>query len=169
MGEREMILVLAALLFFSMTSLTVNRFCLQNDETMLQSEYEYYATSLAQGIIEEARTRFFDVAVESDPPPELSQLPNLFTYPLGPRWNESYPNFSDVDDYHGLTLNITNNNNPSAKADYTVRVQVGYVNESNLNQIVTYKTFYKRMTVTVTSNYLPVPVVLSHVFSYYEF
>lgn len=169
MGEREMILVLAALLFFSMTSLTVNRFCLQNDETMLQSEFQYYAISLAQSIIEEAKTRYFDVAVETEPPPSLSQLPNLFTYPLGPRWNESYPNFSDVDDYHGLNLNITNNTNPSARANYTVRVQVGYVNESNIDQVVTYKTFYKKMTVIVTSAYLPAPVVLSHVFSYYEF
>lgn len=169
MGEREMILVLAALLFFSMTSLSVNRFCLQNDETMLQSELEYYAISLAQGLIEEAKTRYFDVAVETDPPPALSQLPNLFTYPGGPRWNESYPNYSDVDDYHGLTLNITNANNPSAKVNYTVRVQVGYVNEANIDQIVNYRTFYKKMTVIVTSTYLPTTVVMSHVFAYYEF
>lgn len=163
MGEREMILVLGAMFFFSMTSLSVNRFCLQNDEIMMQSEFDYYAISLAQGIIEEAKTRYFDVAVEGATPP-LSSLPGLFTYPCGPRWNESYPNYSDVDDYNGLDLNIN-----TSRANYRVRVVVGYVNETNLNTLVGYKTFYKKMTVTVTSNYISAPIALSHVFSYYEF
>ncbi len=167
MGEREMFLVLGAMLFFTMTSLSVNRFCLDNNQVMRQSEFEYYAISLAQGIIEEGKTRAFDVAVEGATPP-LSSLPGLFTYPCGPRWDENYPNYTDVDDYNGLNLTVTANVN-GPKVNYTVRVVVGYVAETNLNTIVSYKTFYKKMIVTVTSSYISTPVVLSHVFSYYEF
>ena len=163
MGEREMLLVLAAMLFFSMTSLSVNNFCLHNNETMMKSEFDYYAISLAQGILEEAKTRFFDVAVEGTPPP-LSNLPDAFTYPLGPRYNEYYPNYTDVDDYHGLNLDVT-----TPRVNYNVRVQVGYVRESDINTVVSYRTFYKKMTVAVTSPFISAPVVLSHVFSYYDF
>lgn len=167
MGEREMFLVLGAMFFFTMTSLSVNRFCLDNNEVMMRSEFDYYAVSLAQGIIEEAKTRYFDVAVEGTPPP-LSSLPGAFTYPCGPRWDEHYPNFTDVDDYNGLNLTVTANVN-GPKVNYTVDVVVGYVTETNLNTFVSYKTFYKKMIVRVTSTYISAPVVISHVFSYYEF
>lgn len=167
MGEREMMLVLGALMFFTVTSLSINRFCLTNSEFMMQTEFDYYAVSLAQGIIEEAKTRAFDVAVEGTPPP-LSSLPGAFTYPPSPRWDEHYPNFSDVDDYHGLNLNINASVNGSL-VSYNIRVVVGYVRETDLNTVVSYRTFHKKMTVTVTSTYLRAPVVLSHVFSYYQF
>lgn len=161
MGEREMFLVLGAMFFFSMTSISVNRFCLNNNEIMMKSEFDYYAISLAQRIIEEAKTRAFDVAVVSEP---ASNPPNDFTYPLGPRWDETYPNFNDVDDYHNLSLNV---NTP--RTDYTVAVQVGYVEEGNLDEIVEHKTFFKKMTVTVSSDYMSSDVTLTHVYSYYEF
>lgn len=161
MGEREMMLVLAALFFFSMTSLSVNRFCISNNEVMMKSEFDYYAISLAQSIIEEAKTRHFDVAVESGP---ATNPPNDFTYPGGPRYDEHYPNFSDVDDYNGLTKTIN-----TSRVNYTINVTVGYVQETNLNTIVSFKTFHKKMTVTVSSPYITSNVVLSHVFSYYEF
>jgi len=163
MGEREMILVLGAMLFFTMTSLSVNNFCLHNNETMMKSEFDYYAISLAQGIIEEAKTRFFDVAVEVTPPP-INNLPWAFTYPPSRRYGEYYPNLTDVDDYHNLTIPV---NTP--RVNYTVTVKVFYVRDDNLNQPVSYRTFNKKMTVTVTSPYISGNVVLSHVFSYYDF
>jgi len=164
MGEREMFLVLAAMLFFTMTSLSVNNFCLHNNETMMKSEFDYYAISLAQGIIEEAKTRFFDSAVEGTTIPPLSSLPGAFTYPPSTRSGEYYPNFTDVDDYHGLTLDIS-----TPRANYTVKDTVYYVEETNLIQKVSYRTFYKKMIVTVTSPYISSKIVLSHVFSYYDF
>jgi len=165
MGEREILLVIGAMIFFAMTSLSVNRFCLDNNEVMMQSEFNYYAVSLAQGIIEEAKTRAFDVAVVSAP---ANDPPNDFTYPLGPRWNEYYPNFNDVDDYNGLTLNIQADVN-GPPVNYTVHVVVGYVKETNPDKIVSEKTFYKKMIVTVSSDYISSDVVLSHVFGYYEY
>jgi hypothetical protein len=171
MGEREMFLVLGAMIFFSMTSLSVNRFCLNNNEVMMRSEFDYYAISLAQGIIEEAKTRAFDVAVadENNLPP-LSDLPGAFTgdKSLGPMPGEYYPNYNDVDDYNGLNLDITANIN-GPKVNYHVQVQVRYVEEWDLDTLIGPKKFQKGMIVTVTSSYISAPIVLSHVFSYYDF
>ena len=165
MGEREIFLVLGAMLFFTMTSLSVNNFCLHNNETMMQSEFVYYAISLAQQIIEETKTREFDSAIVFG---TAHDLPDDFTYPLTPRYDEHYPNYNDVDDYNGLTLNITANIN-GPRVNYTVAVVVGYVHEYDLNTIANHRTFHKKMTVTVTSPYISGSVVLSHVLSYYDF
>ncbi len=156
MGEREMFLVLGAMLFFTMTSLSVNRFCLNNHEVMMQSEFDYYAISLAQGIIEEVKTREFDSAIVFG---TAVNLPQDFTYPLGPRHDEYYPNFNDVDDYNGLILDITAEVN-GPKVNYRVQVSVGYVEEYDLNTIVTYETFYKKVTVKVTSDYIAGTMIL---------
>jgi len=161
MGQREMFLVLGAMFFFTMNSLSVNRFCLHNSEIMMQSEFDYYAISLAQRIIEEGKTRLFDSVLETGTP---ANPPDDFTYPLGPRNDEHYPNFTDVDDYNGLTLNV---NTP--RGDYVVSVQVGYVKDGHPDDIVTEKTYYKKITVTVSSDYISDDVVLEHVYSYYDF
>lgn len=161
MGEREMFLVLASLFFFSVTSLSVNRFCLNNSEIIMQGEYEKFAISLAQRFIEEAKTRAFDAASESG---STANPPSDFTYPLGPRWNEYYPVFTDVDDFHRLSLQV-----PTDKATYNVYVTVGYVYENDPDVVITSKTYHKKMTVTVSSSVLPQDIVLSHVYSYYEF
>jgi len=162
MGEREMLLVLGAMFFFSMTNLSMNRFCLNNNEVMMKSEFDYYAISLAQRIIEEVKTRQFDA--------NLSDPPNSFDspYSMGHNQYESYPNFNDVDDYNGEVLdNDDLGINPPV--DYTVSIQVVYVNENNPDVRVYSRTFFKKMTVTVTSDYMTSPVSLSHVFAYYEF
>jgi hypothetical protein len=164
MGEREMLLAMAAILFFSMTTMTIDRFCLNNSEVMMESEFIYYATSLAQKIIEEAKTKAFDQTVVSNP---ATNPPYSFSM-FGPGPGESYPNFTDVDDYNGLNLPVTATVN-GPKVNYTVRVRVGYVEESDLNTIVTHNTFHKKMIVTVASDYLPAPVKLSYVFSYFEY
>ena len=153
MGERELLLVMAAMMFFSTTNLSVNRFILYNNEAIMENEIEYYAISMAQRIIEEAKTRKFD----------LFAPPQDFTAPwsLGPANYESYPLVNDVDDYHRFDRTINTPQGP-----YRVQVQVYYVEETNIDHIVSHRTNYKKMTVTVTSDYLSHPIVLNHVFSY---
>jgi hypothetical protein len=168
MGEREMILLMGAVFFFTMTTMSINRFCLNNSEVIMESEFNYYAISLAQGMIEEAKTRAFDANVEDKSNlPSLSKLPGAFTgvKELGPDPGEYYPNYSDVDDYDGLNLDITANIN-GPKVNYNVQVQVGYVEEYDLNKVIGPKKFHKKMIVTVTSSYMSAPVILSHIFSY---
>ncbi|MBD3288373.1 hypothetical protein GF337_06175 [candidate division KSB1 bacterium] len=161
MGEREMFLVLASLFFFSMTSLSVNRFCLNNSEILMQSEHEKYAISLAQSIIEDAKTRAFDVATEAGP---SSNPPSDFTYPASARNDEYYPNYSDVDDFTDIDIQVNN-----GKATYNVTAYVGYVEDTNPAQFVSHRTYYKKMVVTVSSDVLPRDIALSQVYSYFFF
>ncbi len=163
MGQREMFLLIGALFFFSMTTLSVNRFNTINNEVMMKNEFDYYGISLAQRIIEEAKTRAFDVYLTTTSNPV--NIPSNFTSSggLGRLYNEYYPYFNDVDDYHNLTLNVN-----TTRANYTVTCQVYYVTENSPNVKVTYNTFYKKLTVTVSCNYMTTSVSLSQVFSYYE-
>lgn len=161
MGEREMILTLGAVFFFAMSSLSANRFLVDNSEVMWRSELEYNAISVAQSIIEEAKTRAFDVSTETGTP---ANPPSDFTYPLGPRYDEHYPNFTDMDDYHGLSTTIS-----TPYGNFLVQATVFYVLDTNPDQRVFYKTFYKKLTVTVSSDYIQNNIVMSHVFGYYGF
>ena len=131
----------------------------------MQNELEYEAISLGQQIIEEAKTRQFDVNISTPP------FPGSFTpfRALGHLPSESYPHFNDVDDYkeadQGNPLIINKN---TARASYQIEVDVYYVDESNIDQLVNIETFHKKMTVTVKSDYISNPVVLSHVFSFVD-
>lgn len=158
MGERELILVIAASIFFSTISLSVNKFFIENSEIMWRNEYDYVGISLAQKIIEEAKTRRFD----------LYEPPSDFTSPtsLGRNPYENYPNFNDVDDfnyfyYSPLNLNVSD-------TVYQIKVQVYYVSEANINVKVTSRTFYKKLTVWITCPHMSGPVTLSHVYSYID-
>ncbi|MBN1540777.1 hypothetical protein JW992_01435 [candidate division KSB1 bacterium] len=155
MGERELILLTAALVFFSSISLSVNRFFLDSSEMLLRNEFDYEAISLAQRFLEEAKTRRFD----------LYEPPHSFTspYSLGWAYYESYPNFNDVDDFHNLVLDIT-----TPRAVYRVSIQAHYVPEWNIDKIVYYCTNYKKVIITVTNPNLTQPIRLAHVYSYID-
>ena len=165
MGEREMILLMGAMFFFAMTTMSINRYCLNNSQVIMESEFNYHAISIAQGIIEEAKTKKFDHVVIATPTRDKDSL--TLAADLGREGSV----FDDIDDYHYY------NENPlelaaevdGRKVDYTVQVEVGYVQESDPSTVVPSQKFYKKMTVTVTSSYLSNPVVLSHIFSYFEY
>ncbi|MEE4312815.1 MAG: hypothetical protein V2J62_13210 [candidate division KSB1 bacterium] len=162
MGQREMVLLLGAIFFFSMSTFSVNRFFVTSNEIVMRSEFDYYGISLAQKFIEEAKTRAFDATIAFG---TLNNVPGDFNspYSLGHANNESYPNFNDVDDYHNLRINVD-----SGRTTYSVSAVVYYVNEYNPDQNVNYRTRLKKMVVTVSSPYMTSNVVMSHVFSYYE-
>ena len=174
MGEREMILLMGAMIFFATTTMSINRFCLNNSQVMMESEFVYYATSLAQGIIEEAKTKKFDENIISTPTRDSTD----FSYSLGRETGDVYYcdvdsnftfNFNDVDDFNNLQFPKKANLNGS-KVDFKIKVKVGYVPKSNLDSVIAGPTFHKKMTVAVSSNFMTAPdtVKLSHVFSYFE-
>jgi hypothetical protein len=159
MGQRELLLLLGAITLFGVTLVTTNLYVLSQNETVIQREYEYYAMSLAQTYIEEAKTRAFDVAVINASP----SLPSGFTDPnaLGHAYGEYYPNFNDIDDYHGYADTVS-----TSRGDFVVTIQVGYVQENNPSVVVNTKTFYKAMTVSVSNDFLSSPVTAHFVFGY---
>jgi hypothetical protein len=164
MGQRELLLVLGALTIFGTTTLTANRFVVDQSDAMLQHEFGYFAASLAQGYLEEAKSMAFDENVIHNTP---GSLPSGFGNPsgvakIGPESGETYGTYDDVDDFDGYSETID-----SGRGDFVVNVAVGYVNAANPDTITTVsETFFKKMTVTVTNDMLDYPVNMSYVFAY---
>ncbi|MFQ5771795.1 MAG: hypothetical protein ACE5HX_14770 [bacterium] len=160
MGQRELLLTLGAIVIFSLTTLTVNRLTVRNSEAVYGQQAEFYALSVAQQFVEEAKVKAFDENTIAGNP---ISMPGGFTStPMGPGVSESYPNFDDVDDFNGLTTTVTTKMGPMS-----VNIAVDYVQDTNLDSIVNpTKTFYKKMTVTVQSAYLPNPVTARYVFAF---
>lgn len=161
MGNRELMLVLGALVIFGITTLTANQFVASQSDAMLQHEFEYFAASLAQGYIEEAKNMAFDQNVINNTP---SSLPSGFTNAnsLGPGGSEVYGTYNDVDDFNGYSETID-----SGRGDFEVNITVGYVNAATPDSLMTTtKSFYKKMIVTVTNDMLDHPVSMHYVFGY---
>lgn len=161
MGQRELLILLGAIALFGVVALNVKRFLVDQDEAMLRRQIEFYAVSLAQSFIEEARVKVFDANATNPLSPDTKDFTNPAA--LGPEPGENYADFNDVDDYGGFSKTDS-----SGLGAFRVNIQVGYVNEANPNAVVNVKTFYKKMTVTVTHNLLKVPVNLSNVYGYRE-
>ena len=162
MNTGQMLLVLGAMMLMSMLILSSNRAVLENSDMVAQGGYRLMATSLGQAVIEEAGPKEFDEVVVGTPP---TDLPSGFTAPgtLGPDSGESYPDFDDVDDFNGLERDIT----AADSVGYHLSVQVGYVDAADPNTVISSRTFFKKMDVTVSSDYFPGDTVLSYIFSYW--
>ena len=159
MGQRELLLVLGALILFGLTMLSTNRYVIDQNESIIQREFEFYGISLAQSFIEEAKTKAFDENVINGAVTVPAQLTHWNS--LGPDGGETHPNFDDVDDYNGLAL--TDN---TGRDEFTVSIEVGYIDETDPETILTIRSYYKRMNVTISNPYLIQPIVLGFVFSY---
>ncbi len=166
MGQRELLLVLGALILFGITMLNTTRYVADQNESLYLLEFEYYAVSLAQSFIEEAKTKAFDANFVNT----TIQVPDDYTDPdslgvdtvpdsLGIGPVEVYPNYSDIDDYNGYAIIDS-----TSRGEFTLNIQVGYVTEADPGVVVGVRTFYKNMTVTVSNHYLVSPVQVSYVF-----
>lgn len=165
----QMLLVLGALILFSLTLPSLNSSILYNDRTLIATNAELAATSLAQKILSEAGTKAFDEVCISTRPSSPSQLtqPNA----LGPNGGENYPNFDDVDDFHGLNL-ADSLTLPSVL--FNISGLVNYMDPDNPSQAVAYQTFVKRLRVTVSGPFLinpaseqQVQITMEQLYAYY--
>lgn len=159
MGYRELFLVLVSVVLLTLLMTQINSNTVHGREALQQLEIEHTAASVAQQFIEEAKSKMFDSQVGI--PANL--MPGGFTpaNALGPG-SEVYPNFNDVDDYNGYSGTLTVDG-----LDFTVSIQVVYVQDSDLETPAGAQTFFKKMTVTVSSSWLPGSVTLKQVFSYF--
>jgi len=165
MNTGQMLLVLGAMALLSITMLSVNRVLVEQEQASMEGAFQLVATSLGQGLIEEAIGKGFDEVVLSDPP---TALPDSFTTAgsLGSEAGESYPNFDDIDDFSGYSRTDTTDTGVA----YTVSAQVEYVDDSNLDgPAEASPTFFKRLKVTVSSPYLSNDTVLYYLVSYWGY
>ncbi len=160
MGQRELLLTIGAIVIFSITSLSINRSMLRNSEAIYSRQAEIFAMSVAQQFIEEAKTKAFDENTIID----TGGSPSIFTgSPLGPGGGENYPYFDDIDDYNGFS---TTDSDILGEMITSVNISVNYVNDTNLEVAVSSRTYYKKMRVTVNSDYFDNPVTAEYVFAF---
>ena len=143
--------------------LRVNNTILTTKSVLLETKFGVLATSLATSVLEEATGKAFDQNTYDN---SLSNV-NGLTAPnaLGPGKNETYATFNDVDDFDGYTK--VDSTLPSAI--FYLSTKVRYVNPTNPDVAVNYKTWHKRISVTVTTPSSQDTFKLSTVVSYFFF
>lgn len=158
-----MLLLLGAIAIFGRFTLTINNSRYTNEFWIIQSEAQMVATSLAAGILETAAAKAFDEVTQEG---FFSGQPTDLTAPsqLGAESGENYPAYDDIDDYEGLNLEIIGANG----IRYEVVGRVRYVSGDNPASEQTSQTYFKKLTVTVQSEFMPFPVAMSRVCAYYH-
>ncbi|MDD5765355.1 MAG: hypothetical protein PHW79_03740 [Candidatus Marinimicrobia bacterium] len=163
-GRAELLILLGAIAIFGRYSLTINAARYNNDFRIIACESQTVAASIADGVIETAVTKGFDEAtVSTILSGGLTSLtePNL----LGAESGEVYPDFDDIDDFDGFTMSDTAVNG----IQFEITSTVGYVSEDDPVNLQSDQTYLKRLNVTVSSEFIPEPVTISRVFSYYNY
>ena len=167
-------LTIGALVMLGLFMLSANGLISDNLQAAETNEYYLTALSLAQSVIDEAKTKSFDQVTVSTVP----SSPSVLTSPLalGTDGGEaiaapdtaiggtylSISRFNDVDDYNGYVRRSS-----TARAtEYVVTATVTYADPLAPDSALGAPSFCKRLTVTVTSAYLPGPVTLQHAFVY---
>lgn len=160
MNLGETLLVLGALVIFSLTTLYLNDSKLENNNQLMENEFRITALGISQSFIEEAQTLGFDEVLISGSP---STLPDDFTSvgSLGSDAGEIYPAFDDVDDFNGFTQSI---NTP--RADYNVSVEVSYADTVNCSPGFSNTSFFKIMRVKVSSIFFSDSISCNYLFSF---
>src|SRR3990172_4037620 len=157
MSSGQSMLVIVATILFAMISLRFNTAMLQNTTLEIQNKVNLTAFSLADDLIEEIKEKAFDQKTIDFQAIAANQLTSA--YSLGHSGSESWPNFNDIDDYNGYSKSV---DLPHAEG-YTVTSSVKYV-DSDGSELST-QSFYKKVTVTVASQYLNNPVTIAFIFS----
>jgi hypothetical protein len=156
MSGIQSLLAIGAVWLFAIITINFNSTVVHNISIEVENKVYLTAFSLADDMIEEIKQKAFDERTIDFITPNANQL----TLPLG-REGESWPNFDDVDDYDGYLKNV---GLPYVET-YTVSVAVHYVDGTNPNTNILTRSFYKKVDVTVTSQYMTLPVVLSFIFT----
>lgn len=165
MGGAQTLLTIGALMLLSSVILSLNNAILGRGIMNYESEAILTATSLAQSLLEEVRTRSFD---QQTLPPNRVSNPSYLTTGgnLGTEAGEvSTGDFDDVDDYNEFGRIVAT----SRLGDFKGEVEVYYVQSGNLLDALNYQTYLKRIDVRVANMYIGTPdqtITLSTVIAY---
>lgn len=161
MTGTQSFLAIGAMALLALISLRFNTTLLENRTTEVENKVYLTAFSLADDLIEEIKQKAFDektVEWKAIPADQLS--PASAFGPVDP--GESTVNtFDDIDDYHGYQKAVSL---PHVE-NYSVMSTVDYVSATDPDVTSSSQTYFKRITVRVSSPYLSHPVKLSFVFT----
>ncbi len=165
MNTGQSLFSIGALLILSLTVLKMNNFILANDTVMQDSKLAILGISLATSLIEEASKKSFDANTVEN---EVAACSLLTNYPLGRGTGEiedSSITFNDFDDYDGYEYHY----DYLPSAEYDLKCSVYYVSSTNPEVKVGYRTWHKKMDITVSSESMRDTVKMSTVYSYWHF
>jgi len=154
---RQTMMGLLALMTAMLLSLNVNRTSLSAKVQVIDNEMETIAGGVALEVLDYVGTKSFDAATataEVEDPQDLTALP----FATG----MSYTQADDIDDFHQIQTHSL----PEFEFDFEIDISVEYVDENVPEVTATSPTFAKKVTVTVSNEFLQAPVHLSQVYTY---
>ncbi len=168
MTNIQMILALGAMILLTILITNTNKNSLNVEDVMYDSNFGITATSIASSIIEDASKKRFDSIFYVDSSTVYD--PNYFTSAadLGIDSGEDLTDartFNDFDDYDNYTT--VDSSMPSAV--FTIFCTVVYVNDNALDDSVSNQTYHKKINVKVWSKSMSDTMVMSSIYSYWNF
>jgi len=155
MGTGQTLLVLGAMILLGIIALSVNRTIVDSDSWLTESKLTLLATNVAQELIEEALGKKFD---ENDDPAQFTAV-----VALGPEGGEaSRSDFDDVDDYSGYLDMVS-----TPAGVFLIEAKVDYVQPGDPDNPAPVPTSYKKIVVTVSSQYLEGDIKLEQICAYH--
>ena len=148
MNGHHMLMVLAAVVLFSLLAINVNRTLYTSESQTNKSEYLATATAVGQSVINKISNKAFDQGTINNPPFSYGILTSPDS--LGHETGEAVSSYNDVDDFN----NYTESDSTPRSDVYNVHVLVNYVDDNNAKTVVNVKSHTKRIEVLVTSVYM---------------
>jgi len=160
MGNNQF-LSIGAIALLALVSLSFNTTVLETRTTEIENKIYLTAFSLADDLIEEIKQKAFDEETVEWRAITTSELtPSNSFGPIDP--GETSPiYFDDIDDYNQYSKSVSL---PHAE-NYNVTSTVDYVTAGDQNLISSTQTFFKRVTIVVTSPYMSHSVKLAFIFT----
>ena len=155
-----MLITIGALMLLSLVILRVNNNFLSTNTVLMENKFGVLAVSLGTSVLEEAQGKAFDQNTDSSAVTDLTELSTI-----GPETGEVDPLYNDFDDFDGLVR--VDSTLPSAP--FKIECQVVYINSTNPDGSSASKTWHKKLTVTVTSEFMQDTITLSSIYSYFYF
>lgn len=159
MNLGQSLFAMGALLILSLTILRMNNNILSTDETVMDSKVGILATSIGTSLIEEASKLAFDDKTKTDPVNSLTLLTPVLS--LG---QETPGVFDDFDDFNNYIQHDTIYTIP-----FHTQCSVTYIEPANPNTSTTNRTWHKKLTVKIVSDFSRDTLELSTIYSYWYF
>lgn len=160
MNTGQMLITIGALALLAIVILRVNTNFLNTNTVLMENKFGVLAVSLGTSVLEEAKGKAFDQNTDSSAVTGLNELSTL-----GPESGETDPLFNDFDDYNGLIR--IDSTMPSAP--FKIECDVSYINPNDPDGSSASKTWHKKLTVTVTSEFMVDTISISSIYSYWYF
>lgn len=160
----DLMFTMASIVIFSFLLIQANQVMVQNDLVMVEHEYEKTAVSLAQSLIDEARSKAYDEAVLTGGVPDGFNPGDVFrpNQELGPPEGLTRSEFTVFDYYNGYSDTVSTDMGP-----YVINATVNYVIGEPPYGDAGEQTNSKELEVVVRSLHADRTVRMNYIKTYY--